>query len=1180
MAEHACRRIDHTLCPVEHCVVRIYKESQALAISGPQTLKSITVDDIEAIATFDSDPSSIGQGAPLIVCCPHSADNVLLFDSLEVQQEVAEGIMQMKRDRLGVNKTAMKLIVYDLGSFDDFMLQNLGTQGSSYIRWQASDAAKVIPFPHSRLDFLNFHSNKSVMFKICWHGDRRIELSADRVSASGASFIVDSAVESSGCGTREDRQIFLDVVACALAERNIDQLLSIGQKYQNGFMDDLVLIMTDAAIYLTERTGRVIVRMQIEELARVFVVSKARDGSRLPEPVVLLADKKDYVLVFKSRYASDLIHRAHHNGSLKAHALVTFPAIAPQVQPQTRRSEIPEDRIGVAETLQRGPTVPNIRTSWTQTATASTTTQPTSPMIQVDDMDAELSDVSAMVLRDRVRELRDEIAHRDVTIGILQQRNEQLATAQERSQAESAQHTTGRPNRDQPLTPRSNKPTTPRRAPTPSSKVSKKPSASEPTATPASPDRQRQGNSKQREDEVTALRFYCVLLEEALRKERNKELEERIAELESDVLCDENEGKTLRYALREASRQQRESKERIARLTAENQELSRTTDDALAELGNRVAAECQRLAEDRVRIRNENTHAKLAQIGRPWDHILKSEEDIETKIAEEAAVRTADLAANNAALVQELRQREHQVDALGQEMMAYFAAEGKSRPDIRELLDQLLSSSSAIELLNNKSVLETKVRSLLRQIEDLKQCRAGLVEELHDVVSHAENSTSATSNDVEKLRFQLQVLQRFGSVQPMINRVAGLEIIAAKYAAAKEEMAQALKHAEEIEDEHAALVANVTSLTSEREKLKLRVAALEQQLNAMTVKCEEQSSGAKNVTERHNLEIRDLRKQIKLLRDRAQDRSATRPIFPSQRSAPQAAPHPTSSRPATDINTPRTASTVPTPRVSSTPRQHAATPVQQHMPDDRDERIQRLEEALAAVQREHPTWKKDGSDTNSARVSPPSQSRHFTLEEPQAPPFVPPLAISPATDRLHNLEEENRLLQEQMAAQRAAYEDRMRQQLQVFDQFRDPQPSAFLTIPTNVAAGRSRTSQRSAQLSPSVRTERSPPTARSSSGAQAFSPQSNVDHSRRIEAERRAAQQRVMQLTAELSQQKQQRRPTYQDRSPGSPSPFAPLQREAAAFGVVTDVQDPIALAKQRFALLKSQLERQSVTRN
>jgi hypothetical protein len=262
----------------EKCELTVSASKLVVLVEGPLTLQCFPVDEIEAVMTSVVEVQQTIQesikGLLVIRTLEGSADVALLLEDIDECRSTVDEIHAMRRTRQARGVSVPKMIdVYYPGT--NALRKTLAPEGTSIVKWSKGSTAPMPPFPHSRLDFLRLHLNKSVMQKVTSFGDLSIELSCDHVTATGS--LVGSASST--------------------APASIDE---VEHRLQELSMEGLVLLLTDKSLYLTKPSGVLVVRCCLAEVVAMRAIEH-RDA------VVAFSTGK--WLSLRSKYCNELIQR-------------------------------------------------------------------------------------------------------------------------------------------------------------------------------------------------------------------------------------------------------------------------------------------------------------------------------------------------------------------------------------------------------------------------------------------------------------------------------------------------------------------------------------------------------------------------------------------------------------------------------------------------------------------------------------------------------------------------------------------------------------------------------------------------------------------------------------------------------------------------------------------------------
>jgi hypothetical protein len=252
----------------EYCQLTLAHSKLLVLIEGSSVLQCLSIDDIEAVLTAEVVGVEPRHALCLLRTVDGSPDLVCLLDDVKSSRAVVDAIHAMRKARQARGISLPKFIEYQHQGVSEVHAL-LEPDGLSVVKWKKGVTAPMPPFPHSRLDFLRLHLNKSVMQKVSSFGDTLIDLSCDNVAA---------------CGTL--------VSEC-------------GDKISDG----LVLLLTDRNLYLTKPSGVLVTRVEIRSIC------SARMANQHELVLSLLVGKE---LSLRCRYCHEIAHRvrpiAHDTG--------------------------------------------------------------------------------------------------------------------------------------------------------------------------------------------------------------------------------------------------------------------------------------------------------------------------------------------------------------------------------------------------------------------------------------------------------------------------------------------------------------------------------------------------------------------------------------------------------------------------------------------------------------------------------------------------------------------------------------------------------------------------------------------------------------------------------------------------------------------------------------------------
>jgi hypothetical protein len=398
--EFHCRKLDRNLSAVEHCLLSLSLASRSVALSGTATLRSFPITKVDSTVTFEDstldDPSAAGirsssnfsadslsgndmshhhslqslspsrssatiTGSPVIVNVRDDAALVLILES---QADVEKMITTLARmasaptlsssSTLGSSNAVaailpgptVKLIHYtmpaNLWTFDSFARYLGDSDGLGYIKWKADTPVNpLIPFPSTRLDFLQLSLNKSVMQRLSATRDTFLEFTSSVVPVAG--HVMERHTQNtngSGIGFVAEVLPILTYICQCTYHKELAKVPAIAYPTAAHvdpnvvgalWHSDAAIILSDKALYLTERTGRVLERIALADCDLLLLppqqqAPSSRAGSSSAAPssagssgldgvaaiddvAVLIYNNRTECACLKSKYVRDIAHR-------------------------------------------------------------------------------------------------------------------------------------------------------------------------------------------------------------------------------------------------------------------------------------------------------------------------------------------------------------------------------------------------------------------------------------------------------------------------------------------------------------------------------------------------------------------------------------------------------------------------------------------------------------------------------------------------------------------------------------------------------------------------------------------------------------------------------------------------------------------------------------------------------
>lgn len=895
----ACQLIDESLVAVEHCKITVSSETLSVTVTGSSTLRSFVIDNIDSVLQCNPSSASSMDARYILIQISNDADVVACLESADEVTSLVGAIWQVRNERCEASGKNIKLVRYRL---DEPMSAILCPASTSFVKWKQGNKGSVVPYPHSRLDFLHLHTNRSVMFKLSSNDEYRIELSCDGVVAFSSAF------EHVGAGSSVPSSVLASYDAAV-------------EWLKSNAASGLVVIVSETSLTLTEPTGFMLLRVKFGDVTSLGIISdksnpRSRDYQLLSMTFAAI-DGVRHDLLLGSKYAMDISNRIRASSAFSRSAAVALPSIDVGFS----SSHV------AAQQMPRAATVMSNASTQTAADVAVPSTALPSSALSVPEGDA-----IATILKLRNKELAETVAHRELTIKILQSRCEQLALGGEHR---------GQGTHTAPSTPRSTG--TPRRSTTPRGRGA----ASQPQSGGQPQHQQRQ--------EVEVLRHYVKLLELALQSERDKRLQERVDQLEGLMCKSESNGEVegdrshsqpagvLQYALVESQREVAQLEDKVRSLQTELRQLSAAQSRTLNEIALRAKNEVQEFVLSYHRAAERPGCAPgLALSGEYFRRL----DDFEARLHHEVTHRTRDLMASNAALIEELRDREKVIDGISRDL------EGA-----HSLLDSHIASH-----MQKKQSLEHAAHAMSRQVEELTRARNDLRDEIRVLF---EKSAGEERTQLEVLRQQCALLEKLSNVPLVTSRLASLEVLAAEHEEKTARLMEDCARNAEAQQQLAALRRANEQSALELRKLKSRVHALEQQVASLEAEKGDLQSQLNKTVEAMKAEAREHRKQEKYQRERVQELLATAKRQgtangPSVSPAPAqgqllAASSPQPMPRASPALPPSPHPPQPAPQLLQ-PQSAATSVVQLQLDEERASRIESLSAAMEIIHRHNPTW--------------------------------------------------------------------------------------------------------------------------------------------------------------------------------------------------------------------------------
>lgn len=244
---------------------------QLLLFESGTSLTCHAVDDVECLLI-----GAVAEGGvALIRIAEPSSDIVALMSSFHECEAILSNVQQLRRLREARGAVLGKVCVCihrELRSVTDLLCGD----GVSCVKWRKGMSASFPPFPHSRLDFLRLHSNRSVTQKLSSYGDESIEMSFDQVEAGGS--LIDRAVTQPPPTQ--------SVASWCLPS------------------EAFVVIVTERSLYITRQTGSLVCRLSFGELSFPKVVTEGD----MKDSLIVVNDRGGW-LVLRTRYARDVVQK-------------------------------------------------------------------------------------------------------------------------------------------------------------------------------------------------------------------------------------------------------------------------------------------------------------------------------------------------------------------------------------------------------------------------------------------------------------------------------------------------------------------------------------------------------------------------------------------------------------------------------------------------------------------------------------------------------------------------------------------------------------------------------------------------------------------------------------------------------------------------------------------------------
>ena len=698
----------------EACSVYIAKKLFTVTIAAENCVIAHTIDDLETVAQF-CDPK-----AHTVFTFPTDIDVVLSFSSENERTSLTDELKQLKKIRSAVN-TSHKLIFceYDC-SFQEYLSKN-----KDCLRKQRNESSAGFLFPHTRLDFLKLHANKSVMAKLTAYGDKSIDFSDDNVK-----------VYCSSCTSSPRESIDPVFVQLKSGRSNVelpDQSLEC----------NFVVILTEKALYVTQKTGKVVERVVICDAGGVWILATNEQTS-------IALESKEQRVIIQSKYAKDIFRRIAAN----------VPSIVPSesLRPSAleRVLSLPDEptQCCVQSSAERSEAVQTLAVVLVDAC--STTDFPLGDYLSVQ----------------RANEMKAELAHRDITLRLLQQRCENLALAPARSKS--------------------------------------------PVST--------RGSEKNPKDqhEIDLLRHYCCLLEHEIHSDEKKRLKERIEFLENEKVfsASAQDLTKLQYALVEAERHQQRIEDENEVLRRQLQAITKSTNTILEEMGTKVTKAVQEFVTSYQSVCNKTNRLS-------WERLAEHLQGMDERIDQEVAARSCDLLATNATLVDELRRRETELDHLNEQLALSFTSSNviPSNAATREFV------ASQAEL----DTLRKEVRRLTRHREELQAAVDLLAQEARLQIQQQDDATMGSLQEqvaeLKKLQTIPLAINKIAQLEMLALEVEKykdeLASIRAEQKTHSTQTAQKIKAAQKTAEELASARSRCQTLQAQVERLEETVKSFE-----------------------------------------------------------------------------------------------------------------------------------------------------------------------------------------------------------------------------------------------------------------------------------------------------------------------------------------------------------------
>jgi hypothetical protein len=787
------RLLSDALQAVERCAVVYSAEGMCLALHGA-TLRTFSIDELSAVATFGPDELSsgvFGRGWPLVLVVSGHKDFVFVSTS-PVLPFVTE-LQAVKVER----KT--KFIHYQLRGFDDFIMQSV-TNGT--IRWNTTDPADfLIPFPHSRLDFLLFHKNRSVMSKLSSFGDASVEITTDNVDVTSAAFLADAQQQDSGLAW-DDVEYRLKKVSKHVDECSAAKVAEI--VLETGcIVTGCVLIVSDRALYLTERTGALRLRVPLADITTGQLVATDDSGQRLSAAMLVLRYGAGDVLWLRSKFAADVMHRMN--------ALQTsFRSLTVEGVKRNNNSSSPLAVVAFSP----DPTVG--RRSQSRPAVPAAVGPVVDKQMQTD-LVLTVVESDPDVLLQQIAELREELKQKSLIVAFRDQLTKRhggsgMARGRGNNSAAAAKNTTN--DTDEP-----------------------------------------------------PVWIYAALLENEVRRLTNLELEQRVLALEETFADSDDPrmlAYTAREAQRRAQYWEDKVRELRGEMKHMHDAHQAAMGDLVAGVRSKVhdALQAQQELRQQDFARRAADHDPWKFTGNVIADVeARVQEEVTVRMAalqatmasltDELRKREEQIYALGAELDGYFGERGDQTTA------------AQCSAAIRKIADRAASAREVGALANTKSGLDAKVRALMRQLDDLKQARDVLIEEGRTIYGAIAHAVSSGPEELERLRAEVDALRRMAHVQLFVAQHTELFRVADEAEATKVravEAAAALR--EKTEDLHRLEVVN-RNLSRELATFRSNALKAEKELVLLRQEKSRLEAHVAAIENKHRRDVADLRQQLK-----------------------------------------------------------------------------------------------------------------------------------------------------------------------------------------------------------------------------------------------------------------------------------------------------------------------------